>query len=259
MKLIQTTKKSTRWCKALFKKSYPRGFPFNMGWVRSTKGKQIIWNLYEGGAENPIARVVNLGDTRKIYIDPSRFEVSGKRGNPGKTKKCPQCKGTGRSSSVFTKSGVAKGCGFCGGSGKVPIKSATSKAKPAARRNARRQVPPPFKKLTRAKIDKLKKLFRVHDPRANPALSGDVCPVCGLVYDNLKTGLDFQAVKDMLWIQDDNPEYWRHKRRGSVLGLWNEIKAGMWADHLAMCEQGEQMSEKEYLNYLDTLEPLDEY
>jgi len=129
-----------------------------------------------------------------------------------------------------------------------------SKKKPAKRAKKQAQIPPPFKRLTDGKINKLKGLFRVHPEAVTNPDPGD-CPKCGMAYDDLKTGLDFQAVKDMLWIQDSNPEYWRHKRRGSVLGLWNEIKRGMWADHLEMCG-GKQLTEKEYLEHL---EQFDEY
>ena len=137
------------------------------------------------------------------------------------------------------------------------VKPKTGPKKRRARRPKKNapQIPPPFKKLTTRKIDKLKNIFRVHDgqPVENPD-PGD-CPHCGMKYDDFKTGLDFEAVKDMLWIQDSNPEYWRHKRRGSVLGLWFEIKRSMWADHQDMCG-GEPISEKEYLDHLET---FDEY
>jgi hypothetical protein len=131
-------------------------------------------------------------------------------------------------------------------------KKHTPKKKPK-RTKKRPQVPPPFKRLTKGKINKLKKLFRVHPEAVQNPDPGD-CPTCGMAYKDLKTGLDFDAVKDMLWIQDDNPEFWRHKRRGSVLGLWYEIKRGMWADHLEMCKAGEQITEPEYLDYLEELE-----
>lgn len=117
------------------------------------------------------------------------------------------------------------------------------------RRKKRKQIPPPFKKLTKKKIKKLRGLFRVHDDAVMNPDPGD-CPNCGMKYDDLKTGLDFRAVKDMLWIQDSNPEFWRQKGRGSVLGLWFEIKRGMWADHLEMCG-GKPISESEYLDFLE--------
>lgn len=126
------------------------------------------------------------------------------------------------------------------------------KTKKTARTKKQPQIPPPFKKLTKKKINKLKGLFRVHDEVVmNPEPSD--CPNCGMAYKDLKTGLDFQAVKDMLWIQDKDSDFWRHKRRGSVLGLWFEIKRGMWADHLKMCG-GRPMSEAQYLDHLEQVE-----
>jgi hypothetical protein len=128
----------------------------------------------------------------------------------------------------------------------------TRPSKTKRRRKNQPQIPPPFKKLTKKKINKLKGLFRVHDDVVmNPEPSD--CPNCDMPYKDLKTGLDFQAVKDMLWIQDPDSEFWRHKRRGSVLGLWFEIKRGMWADHLEMCG-GKPLSEAEYLDHLEQVE-----
>ncbi len=134
-----------------------------------------------------------------------------------------------------------------------PKKKKASSAKKTKRRAKKQpQIPPPFKKLTKRKIDKLKGLFRVHDAVVmNPEPSD--CPNCGMPYKDLKTGLDFQAVKDMMWIQDENPEFWRHKGRNSVLGLWFEIKRGMWADHLEMCG-GKPLTEAEYLDHLEQFE-----
>ena len=144
---------------------------------------------------------------------------------------------------------------FDKGNKKNPKNKKTAGLKKTTRRLKKQpQIPPPFKKLTKKKINKLKGLFRVHDDVVmNPEPSD--CPNCGMQYKDLKTGLDFQAVKDMLWIQDTDTEFWRHKRRGSVLGLWFEIKRGMWADHLKMCG-GRPMSEAQYL---DHLEQVDEY
>ena len=129
-----------------------------------------------------------------------------------------------------------------------------NKKRTTKRAKKRPQIPPPFKRLTKKKINKLKGIFRVHDDAIMNPDPGD-CPNCGMQYKDLKTGLDFGAVRDMLWIQDSNPEFWRHKGRGSVLGLWFEIKRGMWADHQAMCG-GKAITEAEYLEYLDD---LDEY
>lgn len=65
----------------------------------------------------------------------------------------------------------------------------------------------------------------------------DVCPVCGLEYRKLRTGLDFESVQQMMWVANDDPETWRYKRRHTVLGVWREIKIGMWARHLRECSE----------------------
>jgi hypothetical protein len=93
-----------------------------------------------------------------------------------------------------------------------------------------KQFPPPFKTTLKV-IDKLAKRYDVHE---NPAVPP--CPTCGMKYDDFRTGLDFQAVKDMLWTGDPDPNTWRHKRRNTVLGLWFQLKQSMWRDHLEMCE-----------------------
>lgn len=49
-------------------------------------------------------------------------------------------------------------------------------------------------------------------------------------YDAFRTGLTFGQVRQMLWISDQDPRRWRYKRRGSVLGLWHQIKMEMWRE-----------------------------
>lgn len=94
-----------------------------------------------------------------------------------------------------------------------------------------KQYPPPIKP-TKANLKKLVKKMRVHENPDPPP-----CEYCGLRYRNLKTGLDFQAVKDMLWVGSNDPDFWRHKGRHSVLGLWFEIKRNMWQDHIELCRE----------------------
>ncbi len=65
------------------------------------------------------------------------------------------------------------------------------------------------------------------------------CDVCGLEYDDFRTGETFQSVLDTLWVGIEDPEYWNYKGRHTVLGRWHEIKQSMWADHLMQCEEGE--------------------
>jgi hypothetical protein len=61
------------------------------------------------------------------------------------------------------------------------------------------------------------------------------CPRCGLKYDDMRTGLTFGDVFQMLWVPDDDSEKWRYKRKGTVLGFWRMLKLDMWREHLAMC------------------------
>jgi len=108
------------------------------------------------------------------------------------------------------------------------------------------QFPPPFKVLTPAAVRRLGEKFNVH-PNPDPP----DCEYCGLKYKDLKTGLDFQMVKDMLWIADEDPDRWRHKGRHSVLGLWFEIKRSMWEDHIAAHEHEDDPWVDEYLAAFD--------
>lgn len=95
------------------------------------------------------------------------------------------------------------------------------------------QFPPPFK-ISEKVIDKLAERYGVHENPDPPP-----CSTCGLKYGDFRTGMDFQAVKDMLWTGDEDPDKWRHKRRNTVLGLWFQIKRSMWQDHVEMCEDPE--------------------
>jgi len=161
--------------------------------------------------------------------------------------------GTDVSMSLFTDKGQVKSVAIAAIDGpkekeaKQAVRAWTKKHR--IKLTKQPQIPPPFTKLTRKKVNKLKSIFRPERARKNP--DPPACPTCGLEYKDLKTGLDFQAVKDMLWVVDDNPEYWRYKRRPTVLGLWYEIKRGMWGDHIGMCKEGKLLTENEYLDYLD--------
>jgi len=67
----------------------------------------------------------------------------------------------------------------------------------------------------------------------------DTCPGCSFNYDDLRTGYTFAEVRAMLWIDSSNPEDWRYKMRGSVLGFWRELKQAMWKEHLDLCKEAE--------------------
>lgn len=63
-----------------------------------------------------------------------------------------------------------------------------------------------------------------------------ICPVCGLRYSALRTGLTFRKVRRMMISASPDPRDWRHKRRRSVLGYWRELKLMEWRYHLDACE-----------------------
>ena len=63
----------------------------------------------------------------------------------------------------------------------------------------------------------------------------EICPHCGLAYRDFRTGLDFAAVRSMLWVDKDDPARWRQKRRCGVLGFWHQLKLDMWKIHLREC------------------------
>jgi hypothetical protein len=68
--------------------------------------------------------------------------------------------------------------------------------------------------------------------------NNDTCPGCGLVYKDLRTGLNYQGVFEMLWRASADSTQWKYKRRGTVLGLWHQIKQGAWAEHKRGCAPG---------------------
>ena len=70
------------------------------------------------------------------------------------------------------------------------------------------------------------------------AISRDTtCSVCGLVYDDMRTGLTYSCIYSMLWSSNDDTSAWRYKRRHTILGLWHSIKASQWHEHTRECEE----------------------
>lgn len=60
--------------------------------------------------------------------------------------------------------------------------------------------------------------------------------VCGLRYEDFRTGYKYADVYSMLWSGSEDPQTWKYKRRNTVLGLWHMLKEQMWEHHLEMCE-----------------------
>lgn len=66
------------------------------------------------------------------------------------------------------------------------------------------------------------------------ALSYDC--VCGLSYEDFRTGLTFSDVQQMMYTGSEDPEDWRCRSRHAVLGYWHELKLQLWASHQGLCD-----------------------
>jgi hypothetical protein len=51
-------------------------------------------------------------------------------------------------------------------------------------------------------------------------------------YDKFRTGLTYDDVLSMLWSEEPDPKKWRYRRRGTVLGLWHQLKKEMYEQAL---------------------------
>lgn len=63
------------------------------------------------------------------------------------------------------------------------------------------------------------------------------CPYCGIKYRDFRctTYTSFQDVKDSLWVDSDDSDDWKYKRKGTVLGRWHMAKQREWQQHIAIC------------------------
>jgi len=73
MKLLTTTKKSTKTCKSMINKAFGGRLPHDIGWIVSTAGNKRTWILISGFDE--IAKIINYGEKREIYIDTKYFKI----------------------------------------------------------------------------------------------------------------------------------------------------------------------------------------
>lgn len=223
MKIIQT-KKNTQSAKKQVTEAFGKKLPAGYTWTSSKRrsghqGQVITWTLSDKKS-NVIAKVTNNGKIRKIHLDRTVFKIGEK-----KTKK----KAT--TTTTTTKSTVKK----------------TVKKNPKRRGKKKPvQFPPPFRP-SGALLDKLVEKYSVHENPDPPD-----CENCGMKYRDLRTGLDFKAVQDMLFVSTPDPNQWRQKGRHSVLGLWFEIKRNMWDDHISMCEDQEAQAQ-----WFEDFEPAD--
>jgi hypothetical protein len=67
----------------------------------------------------------------------------------------------------------------------------------------------------------------------------DRCPICGLDYDDFRSGYTFADARQMMFSPSPDESDWPYKRRHGVLGKMHQLKQSSWADHLAYCEQQE--------------------
>lgn len=67
-----------------------------------------------------------------------------------------------------------------------------------------------------------------------------VCPVCGITYEQFRTGLTFADVKADMFVGSEDPCDWVYKRRRCVLRRWKAIKLAMWKYHLDTCKLQEE-------------------
>lgn len=54
-------------------------------------------------------------------------------------------------------------------------------------------------------------------------------------YDAFRTGLTYGDVFGLLWSHSSDSKQWKYKRRGTVLGLWHQLKQDAWKQHVAEC------------------------
>lgn len=54
-------------------------------------------------------------------------------------------------------------------------------------------------------------------------------------FDEFRTGLTYQDVFNMLRDESDNPQEWKYKSRGVILGKWHQLKLELYE---RACENG---------------------
>lgn len=64
-----------------------------------------------------------------------------------------------------------------------------------------------------------------------------VCPGCGLKYDDMRTGMTFKDVRNLIITigTDRKTGKTKYGRRGGVLGYHHELKLMMWDQHVGEC------------------------
>ncbi len=73
-----------------------------------------------------------------------------------------------------------------------------------------------------------------------------VCQHCGQKYDDLRTGLDFTEVRQMIITigTDRKTGKTKYGRRSGTLGYWHELKLLLWDQHIGECESAAKQSRR---------------
>ncbi len=58
------------------------------------------------------------------------------------------------------------------------------------------------------------------------------CPHCNMRYRDLRTGLSYNEVFELLMDYSEDSADWSYKRRHTVLGKWHQIKREQWDYHI---------------------------
>ncbi len=57
------------------------------------------------------------------------------------------------------------------------------------------------------------------------------CVHCGQTYGEFRSGFRYRDIVDMLWDFSPDRSEWKYKRRGTVLGMWHQLKRTLWQRH----------------------------
>jgi hypothetical protein len=89
---------------------------------------------------------------------------------------------------------------------------------------------------------------RARMPSQWGAQHGDLrCSVCGLRYDNMRTGLTFAEVRRLIISIGfcTKMGHVKNGRRNGVLGYMHELKLQFWDQHVGVCESSNRIPKTE--------------
>jgi hypothetical protein len=74
-----------------------------------------------------------------------------------------------------------------------------------------------------------------------------VCRICGERYDDMRTGLTFKEVRNLIISIGfcTKMGHVKNGRRAGVLGYWHELKLQFWDQHVGLCESSNRIPNNE--------------